>query len=108
MTRTRTPALGPPARRRPGPTAGSPFAAEPEAGRKKISITVDQTALDVVRSATANVSAFYDAAAKEKLYFLKLDQEAARLDAEGARLDRGVYDWVVAKIAAARAHRGPG
>ena len=79
-----------------------------EAGRNKVSIAVDKTALDVVRGATANVSAFYDTAAKEKLYFLKLDQEAARLDSEGAPLDRDVYDWVIAKIALARAHRGPG
>ena len=108
MSRTRTPAPGPPARRRPGPRAGSPSAAEPEAGRKKISITVDKTVLDVVRGTTANVSAFYDDAAKEKLYFLKLDQEAARLDAEGTPLDRDGYDWIVAKIAGARAHLGPG
>lgn len=78
---------------------------ESDGEREKISITVSKKALEAVRGTTSNVSAFYDAAVKEKLYFLRLDQERARLEAEGVPLDRAAYDWILRKIAETYAQR---
>jgi hypothetical protein len=85
--------------------AQAPYREEPEGEREKISITVDRDALKAIRKKTENVSAFYDDAAKERLYALRLDEELARLEAEGVPLDRTGYDWVLGKIEEAYVRR---
>lgn len=70
--------------------------------REKLSVTVERSLMDEVRQRTENVSAFVNEAVKDKLYFARLDEELARLEADGVPLDPAGYRWLSAKVDATR------
>lgn len=55
--------------------------------REKVSVTLERGLMDQVRAASDNVSAFVNAAVRDRLYFSRLDQELARLHADGIEPD---------------------
>ncbi len=65
----------------------------------KISVTVERPALAEVRGITKNLSAFFNDALKEKLYFRHLEEEAARLESEGVPLSPRGANWIAGQIA---------
>lgn len=70
--------------------------------REKLSVTVERSLMDEVREKTDNVSAFVNDAVRDKLYFARLDDELARLEAEGVRPNPAGVRWLSAKIDATR------
>lgn len=70
--------------------------------REKLSITVERSLMDEVRRRTENLSAFVNEAVKDRLYFARLDDELARLEAEGVRPNPAGVRWLSAKIDATR------
>jgi hypothetical protein len=68
--------------------------------RKKISVTVEGSAVAAVSRVTANLSAFVNEAIKEKLYFRQLDQELDLLEREGVKLNEAGYRWLMERIEA--------
>ena len=66
----------------------------PAPGREKVSVTLERGLMNEVRAATDNVSAFVNAAVRDRLYFSRLDAELARLRSEGVEPDpRAVASW---------------
>lgn len=62
--------------------------------REKVSVTLERSLMDEVRSATDNVSAFVNEAIRRRLYFARLDAELGRLEAQGVKpRPRGVEWW---------------
>lgn len=70
--------------------------------REKLSVTVERSLMDEVREKTDNVSAFVNDAVRDKLYFARVDEELARLEAEGVKVNQAGYRWLSAKIDATR------
>lgn len=70
--------------------------------REKISVTLERSLMDEVRSRTANVSAFVNDAVRRELYFARLGGELERLEAEGARPNPAGVRWLSEKIEATR------
>jgi hypothetical protein len=66
--------------------------------RKKISVTVESTAVAAVSRVTGNLSAFVNDAIKEKLYFRQLDEELDTLEREGVKLNEAGYRWLMERI----------
>lgn len=69
-------------------------------GREKISVTVEQSLLDEVRSRSDNVSAFVNDAVRRELYFARLDDELERLEAEGVHPNPAGVRWLSERIEA--------
>jgi hypothetical protein len=66
----------------------------PAHAREKVSVTLERGLMDQVRASTDNVSAFVNEAIRDRLYFSRLDDELARLRADGFEPDRrGVGSW---------------
>lgn len=65
---------------------------------EKISATLDRSVLEMIRKRTANVSAFLNEAAQDKLYFQMIDETIAELDRQGVKRDEKMYDWLGAKL----------
>jgi post-segregation antitoxin (ccd killing protein) len=70
--------------------------------REKVSVTLERSLMDEVRSATDNVSAFVNDAIRRKLYFARLDAELDRLAAEGVRPDPAGVRWLSERVDATR------
>lgn len=70
------------------------------AQREKISVTLERTLMDEVRSRTDNVSAFVNDAVRRELYFARLDDELERLEAEGVRPNPAGVRWLSEKLEA--------
>lgn len=70
--------------------------------REKLSVTVERSLMDEVRQRTENVSAFVNEAVKDKLYFARVDEELARLEAEGVRPNPAAVRWLTKKVDATR------
>lgn len=70
------------------------------ARREKISVTLESSLVDEVRSRTDNVSAFVNDAVRRELYFARLDDELERLKAEGVRPNPAGVRWLSEKIEA--------
>lgn len=68
------------------------------AGRAKVSVTVERTALSAVQEITDNVSEFVNDAIKEKLYFRRLDEELRLLELEGVKVNEAGYRWLLDRI----------
>lgn len=70
------------------------------APREKLSITVERSLIDEVRQRTENVSAFVNDAVRDRLYFSRLDEELARLEADGVRPNPAGVRWLSKRIGA--------
>ncbi len=72
------------------------------ARREKVSVTLERSVMDEVRSSTDNVSAFVNDAIRDKLYFARLDAELARLAAGGVRPNPAGVRWLSRRMEATR------
>ncbi len=70
--------------------------------REKISVTLERSLMDEVRSRTNNVSAFVNDAVRRELYFARLDAELKRLAADGVRPNAAGVRWLSEKVEATR------
>ena len=70
--------------------------------REKISVTLERSLLDEVRSRTDNVSAFVNDAVRRELYFVRLGAELERLEADGVRPNAAGVRWLSEKLDATR------
>lgn len=66
--------------------------------REKLSVTLERSLVEEVRSRTDNVSAFVNDAIKRKLYFQRLDDELDLLEREGVKLNETGYRWLMGKL----------
>lgn len=91
------------------PETGQPAARAARTGREKVSVTIDREILDEIRQRAENLSEYVNQALSDDLYFERLREESARLEAEGIEVDEKAVErltqWMLEAKRRIRARR---